>query len=568
MSRTVGGGIATAAAALVAVAIVQFSPQTRRSAETPDRSAEVDHWWEHVSVLASDSLAGRAAGTADYERAAHYVANAFRAEGLVPGAPDGYLDPVGLTSRRIDEASSSITLTAGAGRTPLVLGNDAFFQLGAPAPDQLEAPLFFIGYGLHAPEAGHDDLQGLDLRGKVAVFIQGGPKVLVEPFRSHLQSTAVRWEAIRRTGALGWISIPNPRFLDLPFERIARQRLAPAMSLSDSTLDDRYGQKISILFNPASASLLFERAPYRFEDLLVLADSGGALPRFPLAVGMRAAARYESKRAVASNVVAILPGTDRKLRQEAVVVSAHLDHLGIVAPVQGDSICNGALDNAAGVASLLEVARMARESGWHGRRTVVFLACTAEEKGLLGSRSFAFRPPQKVPRIVANLNVDMFLPLIPLRRMIVFGDNESDLGPLVRGVAARRGVEVQPDPEPLKNRFIRSDQYNFIRRGEPSVAFKCGYELGTAEETLMTAWLHERYHAPSDDLAQPVDRACAQKFSQILFEVTKAVADRPEAPRWNRESFFRRLIARSVSTSATSSDGRAFAIPPHPELER
>ena len=568
MSRTVGGGIAAAAAAIVAVAVVQFGPWTRGSAETPDRSAGADRWWEHVSVLASDSLAGRAAGTADYERAAQYVANAFRAEGLLPGASDGYLDPVGLVSRRIDEGSSSITLTCGGRRTPLTLGRDAFFQLGAPAPDRLEAPLVFVGYGLHAPEAGFDDLQGLDLRGRLAVFIQGGPKGIGEPYRSHLQSNAVRWEAIRRTGAVGWISIPNPRFLDLPFERIARQRLAPAMSLSDSSLDDRYGQKISILFNPASAPLLFERAPYRFEDILALADSGGVLPRFPLAVEIHAAAHYESRRAMASNVVALLPGTDRKLRQEAVIVSAHLDHLGTVAPVEGDSICNGALDNAAGVASLLEVARMAHESGWHGRRTVVFLACTAEEKGLLGSRSFAFRPPRSMPRIVADLNVDMFLPLIPLRRMIVFGENESDLGPLVRDAAARQGVEIQPDPEPLKTRFIRSDQYSFIRRGVPSVAFKCGYEIGTAKETLMTAWLHERYHAPSDDLEQPVDRSCAKKFSQILFEATKAVADRPEAPRWSQESFFRRLAARSVSSSAPSSDGKALADPSRMEPER
>jgi Zn-dependent M28 family amino/carboxypeptidase len=168
---------------------------------------------------------------------------------------------------------------------------------------------------------------------------------------------------------------------------------------------------------------------------------------------------------------------------------------------------------------------------------------------------------------VADLNVDMFLPLIPLRRMIVFGENESDLGPLIRYIAAGQGVEVQPDPEPLKTRFIRSDQYSFIRRGVPSVAFKCGYEIGTAEETLMTTWLHERYHAPSDDLAQPVDRSCAGKFNQILFAAMKAVADRPESPRWNEESFFRRLSAPDVNSSAPSSDAR-MVVPPRMEPER
>jgi Zn-dependent M28 family amino/carboxypeptidase len=241
------------------------------------------------------------------------------------------------------------------------------------------------------------------------------------------------------------------------------------------------------------------------------------------------------------NVAGVLPGTDPELKKEYVVLSAHLDHLGVGEPIRGDRIYNGAMDDASGVASLLDIAASLKESGARLRRSLLFVTVTGEEKGLLGSEFFAHNPTVDKKHIVADLNVDMFLPLFPLRLMTVYGVNESDLGPQIREVAAGLGVTVQEDQEPQRNVFIRSDQYSFIKEGVPSLAFKVGYAKGSPEEQIAKTWLKERYHAPSDDVNQPVDKACAAKFNQVVMELAKVVANRTERPRWNADSFFRRF---------------------------
>jgi Zn-dependent M28 family amino/carboxypeptidase len=240
-------------------------------------------------------------------------------------------------------------------------------------------------------------------------------------------------------------------------------------------------------------------------------------------------------------VAGILPGVDPVLKDQYVVLSAHLDHLGIGEPINGDRIYNGAMDNASGVASLLDVAESLNESKPKLRRSLLFVAVTGEEKGLLGSRYFAAHPTVKPGSMVADLNVDMFLPLFPLRSLIVFGLNESDLGDQIRAVAKAHGVRVEDDPEPARNVFIRSDQYSFIRRGIPALMMMVGYDKGSPEEKVVNTWLKERYHAPADDLKQPVDLESAGRFDDLLRALAEAVADRPERPRWNANSFFKRF---------------------------
>jgi Zn-dependent M28 family amino/carboxypeptidase len=229
------------------------------------------------------------------------------------------------------------------------------------------------------------------------------------------------------------------------------------------------------------------------------------------------------------------------LRHECVVLTAHLDHLGVGTPVDGDSIWNGAMDNASGVATLLEIARAASRPENRPRRTLVFVATTAEEMGLLGSRYFAGRPPVPLERVVAVLNMDMTLPIVPLQRLIVFGLDESSLGDQAREVLAGLGIEAQEDPQPARNRFVRSDQYSFIARGVPSLAFTFGYHAGSSEESLLTGWVRSRYHAPSDDLAQPVDREAADRLTAALLTLTRSVADARQPPRWKATSFFTRF---------------------------
>src|SRR5205085_521243 len=230
-----------------------------------------------------------------------------------------------------------------------------------------------------------------------------------------------------------------------------------------------------------------------------------------------------------------LPGADRKLKSESVVLSAHLDHLGRGEPVNGDAIYNGAMDNASGVATLLDIGAMLHESGVKLRRSVIFAVVTGEEKGLLGSQFFASQPAAR--HAVADLNLDMFLPLYPLRLLTAMGAQESDLGDRLRAVAAPLGVAVENDPEPLRNRFTRSDQYSFIRRGVPSLAFKVGYVKGSPEEAISRKWYAERYHAPSDDVNQPVDLKAAADFNRLLLMLTESIANDSRRPMWKPDSF-------------------------------
>jgi Zn-dependent M28 family amino/carboxypeptidase len=242
------------------------------------------------------------------------------------------------------------------------------------------------------------------------------------------------------------------------------------------------------------------------------------------------------------NVVGILRGSDPKRRDEFVVLSAHLDHLGIAdPPVNGDRVYNGAMDNASGVAAILEIATRLHDAGTKPARSLLFVAVTGEEKGELGSRYFAAHPTVDRSRIVADINLDMFLPLYALKVIEVQGLTESTLGDQVRAAAKGLGVEVQTDREPEQNRFIRSDQYSFIRQGIPALAFKFGYEFGSPEEKIRRDWVRDRYHKPSDDLGQPVDAAAASLFDHVIANLIQRVADDQARPKWNDDSFFKRF---------------------------
>ncbi len=496
-------------------------------------------WWSHVKFLADDKLEGRNTGSPGYRKAAEYVAAEFERAGLQPAGTSGYYQPVRFRSRRILEEQSSLALVRDGKAEPLVLGEDAVFSMRIEPAESIEAPIVFVGYGLTVPELKHDDLAGTDLRGKVALFIGGGPSSIPGPLRAHYQSAGERWKALQAAGAIGAITIQNPRSMDIPWARSSLARFMPAMTLAAPGQNDTQGQKLAVTANPARADKFLAGSGHTAQELLALATAEKPLPAFAVAASIRARVRFESAEVESPNVAAILPGTDPKLKDEYIVLSAHLDHIGVGRPINGDAIYNGAMDNAAGTASVLE---LARELGpkKNLRRSLLFLAVTGEEKGLLGSRYFATHPTVKPASIVANLNLDMFLPLFPLKILTAYGLEESDLGEQLRAVAAPLGVRIQSDFQPERNLFIRSDQYNFIRRGVPALAFKVGFEKDSAEAAIAKKWLTERYHAPSDDLAQPVDLGAAAAFNRVILLLTEAVANRAERPQWNAASFFRR----------------------------
>ena len=498
-------------------------------------------WWSHVEALANDGMEGRNTGSPAHKRAADYVAAQFKKSGLEPAGAGGYIQPVAFKTRRIVEAKSSLALVKNGKSETLTLGEDANISVRVDPAPAVDAPLVFVGYGLNIPERRINDFAGVNLQGAIVVYLSSTPKSLPGPLQAHFGSAAERWKMYQAAGAIGTVSVANPKNMDIPWARSTLARLQPAMSLADATLDDAPGQRLSITMNPAHADKLFEGSGHTFAELLALVDGDKPVPSFALPARLKATAAVERSDVESQNVAGILRGSDAKRRDEFVVVSAHLDHLGIGGAVNGDTIYNGAMDNASGIAAILEVAASLHETSARPARSILFVAVTGEEKGELGSRYFAAHPTVPRASIVANVNTDMFLPLFPLKMLMVLGLDESDLGNDIRATAKAVGVSVQADPEPQRNRFVRSDQYSFVKVGIPALAMKVGYDVNTPEAAIAAKWTAERYHAPSDDLNQPIDRSAAGKYVEVVRDLAVRIANRTDRPKWHDTSFFKRF---------------------------
>jgi len=519
---------------MAALFIVLLATATLRA------QAPAAKWWDHINYLASDRMKGRETGSPEHREAAEYIAQHFKDAGLKPGGTDGFFQPVKFRSRKIVEAKSSLDLLRDGKATSVVLGDEATFSMRIEPAPHVEAPMVFIGYGLQVPEAKHDDLAGVDLKGKVALLMTGGPSTIPGPLLAHYTNT--RWSYLKASGAIGVVSIQNPKGQDIPWDRSKLSRFLPSMALADSSLDDTLGQQLAVTVNAARADKFLEGSGHTMAELLELSNAGKTLPHFSIPLSVRATVTIDAETLASDNVVGILPGIDPQLKNEYVVISAHIDHVG-VGTQSGDAIYNGAMDNASGIATLIETAAAAAAKHAN-KRSLIFLAVTAEEKGLLGSRYYASKPTVRAKSIVADINTDMFLPLFPLKSLIVQGLEESDLAGDLRKTARPLGLEVYSDPEPERNAFVRSDQYSFIRNGVPSISLKVGFVKDSPEHEMVKRWRSERYHAPSDDLAQPIDRQCAEDFNKVYGALLEAVANRPTRPAWNGDSFFKRFEQR------------------------
>jgi len=498
-------------------------------------------WWSHVKILADDKMEGRETGSEGLRKAEQYIVQQLTEAGLEPAGTNGYYQPVKFISRQIIEKESTAALVRNGAEEPLSLSEDAYFSTRVDlSPDEVKAPLVFVGYGLKIPEKNYDDFAGLDLKGKIAVLLSGSGSDIPAALASHYQSAGERWKALRQAGAIGVISIPNPASMDIPWSRIALNRAHPQMELEGSEFHETAGEKIALIFNPAKAEKLFAGSGHSFQEIAALGKDRKPLPHFPLAVSLKARARVQTTKIDSSNLVAKMPGSDPKLNNEYVVLSAHVDHIGIGEPINGDRIYNGAMDDGSGSALLLDMAESFKNHPEKIRRSILFVFVTAEEKGLLGSKYFAAHPTVDAKSIIADINVDMFLPIVPLKVLRVQGLTDSDLGDQARQVAQARGVRVQPDPEPLRNLFIRSDQYSFIRHGIPALIMDVGFDPGSPEQKTFKDWLTNRYHAPSDDVDQPVDLQAAALYEEIVRELLISVANADGRPQWKPDSFFRR----------------------------
>ena len=519
----------------LSVTTLAASAQIPLLSDRKDWSAPAADWWGHVSFLADDKLEGRRAGTPGYEKAVAYVEEQFKAIGLKPAGTSGYQQSFALIPTSIDTAASFFRISENGKTIDLPIGSDVTLAPGMENTSISNAPMVFLGYGLRIPRKHIDDFTGMDLKGKVVVFFNAPPTHLQGPQRAYARSNDQRWKQLSAAGAVGMISLA---LVAPKVDANAPARAGGArLMFEDPALNGQKGVQVSATIAFNAGEKLFEGSGHTYEELRKLANAGDELPHFTLPGTLDAKTAISKGTPVRmSNVIGMLEGSDSKLKKEYVVVSAHLDHLGIGRPVNGDNLYNGAMDNASGSASVIECAKLMAKYP-HPKRSILFITLAGEELGELGSAYFATKPTVPKKDVVADLNMDMYLPLFPLRFIEVQGLAESTLGNDARAAFQLNDVEVQFDKQPDENRFVRSDQVNFVKQGIPALAFKFGWTPDSPEQKIFMEWVKTRYHKPSDDLQQPVDKVAAAQFTVVLGQLTTRVANGPR-PEWYPESSF------------------------------
>jgi hypothetical protein len=518
-----------------------------------------DAFKSHVTFLADDILEGRRTGSQGHEIAVRYIAAQFEALGLKPGGDkDTYFQRFGLAETSAT-AAGAFTISGPDGNRTWADGSDAVLRRDPahPNPD-IRAPLVFVGYGIDDPKHGHDDYRGLDVRGKIVVALANFPPSTPSESGAYYASEKRRMAGSR--GAVGIIQI-YPRSLAKlrPWPVVVRNASFAAVSWLEANgkPHDDAGLTVSAYVTGAAAEALFAGAPKGLQAILDIADKGQAPKGFALKTNAHIVDHTETRTISSANVVGVLPGSDPKLAAEYIVLSAHSDHIGI-SPAKAsdtpttDRINNGALDNAAGIATMIEVARAASQASDKPRRSLIFLASTGEEVGLLGADYYARHPSVPIANIVGDVDLDMPLLLYRFTDLNAFGADHSTIGPTVAAAGKTMGLSLSPDPEPQEVVFVRSDHYMFVRQGVPAVFLATGWAgPGKAAWADFTA---NHYHQPSDDLKQPILWDQGARFADINYRITRAMADGDQRPMWFKGDFFGDLFAPSQPKAAVAGN--------------
>lgn len=550
-------------------------------------AAQGQHWVEaDVRQLADDRMEGRRADTRGHARAAAYVSARFGQMGLLPaGDGGGFLQRVPLLSATRERAGAAMVMHRDGRDTAL-----AFADEFLPAPDfnrtasAVTAPAVFVGQAIQAPESGHDDFAGVDLRGRIAVVLNGAPPRLDHDARAYHGSMRRKLEVLVAHGAIGAVLLSTRGDeAQRPWARVAADWAQPTLRLRCTTpacgrvggaIDGFPELRAVATVSTRGASRLFAASGHDYGALLAAADAG-TLRGFALPGTMTLATRTRITPTVSHNVVARRPGHGPRAA-EHIVFTAHLDHVGIGVPVGGDAIYNGAMDNALGVAVMLESARQLTRAPTPPDRSMLFVATTAEESGLLGAEWFTRHPPVPRASLVANLNLDMPMLLAPSEDVIAIGRGHSTLQSVVDAAARDVGVDLSPDPAPEQSMFVRSDQYPFVRAGIPAVYLAGGVQgagWGDDPAGAARAFMRERYHRPGDDVTQPIQYADAARLARLNAAIAQRIAADPRRPRWLPGDFFGERFGtdipdrappppRTAQASAPAAGYRAPSSPP------
>ncbi len=510
------------------------------------KPAEID---AHLRFLSSDLLEGRAPATRGGRIAAEYIAAQLQLFGVDPGANGSYFQPFPIDIVAADRSKLSVT-ASGKARAKLRYPEDVVVWAGSAAPrSEASGELVFAGYGTTAPEFRWDDFKDVNVRGKILlVLVNDPPETTAEPnlFGARAMTYYGRWtykfEEAERRGAAGMLIVHTTERAGYPWHTVVgswakEQRMLPRPATGPAPIGVRGW------ITDSAATALLARAGV---DLAQLRRSAESRDFRPVPTGINVSMSFPNtvRRLQAVNVVGLVRGSDPARSDEHIAYSAHFDHLGIGPPVNGDSIYNGALDNASGVGVILAVSHAAAHSP-RPARSQLFVFVDAEESGLLGSEYFAAHPTLPIGKIVANLNVDGGNLLGRVRTLRVLGETKSSLGPMISEFVRADSLTLAPDTHPERGYFYRSDHFSFAKVGVPSASIGAGVEFvgrpdgwGAAQEEEYTS---HRYHQPSDEYRSDLDLSGAIQLANVVHRFGSWLANSPVVPTWNDDAEFRTL---------------------------
>ncbi|MFN7544072.1 MAG: M28 family peptidase [Acidobacteriota bacterium] len=470
----------------------------------------------HIRFLSSDLLEGRAVGTRGGQLTAEYLASAFAAAGARPAAPDGsYFQTVPLTG-----VTTLPATTLSLNNQPLSLGRDfVLSSFTQEASFSLSAPLVFVGHGIRAPEFQWDDYAGLDARGKIVVLFTGeppstDPAFFAGPALTYYGRWTYKFEQAARQGALGALIVHTDATATYPFTTVLNSfgRESIQLTRTPSTPALRLAGWISA---PAASA-----AGLDLPALLARADARGFTPQ-PLSLPVSVQFSAQVRSLVSQNVAALIPGSDSTLAQQHVLYSAHWDHLGL-APSGPDRIYNGAVDNASGCAILIELARAFAQVQPRPRRSILLLAVTAEESGLLGSLYYSRNPLLPLSALELNINVDGIPPGGKPGGILALGEDKKNVTPLIAEAARRHSLALKPDPRPEAGLMFRSDHFSFLRAGASAYSFNPVDVPGS----FATEYNAKHYHQPSDEYSPNWDMTSLEIYSRFVLTLGLSAASR------------------------------------------
>jgi Zn-dependent M28 family amino/carboxypeptidase len=542
----------TRATVLIAAALLTISSAPRAGAQTdhePSRITpqEID---AHLRFLSSDLLEGRAPATRGGRIAEEYIATQLQAFGVKPGVGDSsYFQRVPIDVVKADPSTIKVTASGKASANLRFTDDVVVWPGSATDASSAKGELVFVGYGATAPEYKWDDFKGTDVRGKILlVLVNDPPATAAEPnlFGGKAMTYYGRWtykyEEAERRGAAGMLIVHTTERAGYPWHVVVNSnstehRLLPR----DASLPAPIGVRGWITDSAATA--LLAQAGLNMTDLRRRAESRDFRP-IPTGIIIDASMKNGLQHMAANNIIGVVRGIDPTVRDEYVAYSAHWDHFGIGPVVNGDSIYNGAVDNASGVASILTIAHAAAE-GIKPRRSQLFVFVTAEESGLLGSAYFGEHPTVPASKIIAALNMDVVPVNGRVRDLNVMGDNKSSLGPALAQLVKSEGIRLSPDAHPEQGHFYRSDHFSFAKAGIPSVSIGGGVDYvgrpagwGLAQADDYTA---HRYHQPSDEYRPDFDLSGAAQLADIVYRFGVALGNTRTVPTWNADAEFRAM---------------------------